>query len=261
MGEEDMLKVNNISFSYYKNQPNVIEDVSFALQEGKINILLGPNGIGKSTILKCINRLLKVNSGTVEIDDKDVSLYKAKELAKTIAYVEQSPHVENLTVYETIMLGRTPYIAFVPSKEDKEIVEHIIEEMDLDELGPRNISSLSGGEKQKVMIALALASDSKILLLDEPTANLDIKNSLMIMNLIKSLAIKKNLTVLISMHDVSLAYNYGDYFLMMGNKNVQYAMEKKDLNSGVLQEIYGVNLKINQDGLITFKEEICDETK
>ncbi len=256
MGGNYMLNVNNISFSYLKNQTNVIDDVSFSLKEGQVNILLGPNGIGKSTVLKCLNRILKVNSGTIEIDGKDINSFKARELAKIVAYVEQSPHVENMSVYETIMLGRTPYITFAPTKKDKEIVEEVIKEIGLDELGARNISSLSGGEKQKVMIALALASDSKILLLDEPTANLDIKNSLMVMNLIKSLAKKKNLTVLVSMHDISLAFNYGDYFLFMGEKNVKYALTKKEISEDIMKEIYDVDFKINEDGTISYKGEI-----
>jgi iron complex transport system ATP-binding protein len=159
------------------------------------------------------------------------------------------------------MLGRTPYIAYSPSKEDKQIVEQVIEEIGLEELASRNVSSLSGGEKQKVMIALALASDSKILLLDEPTANLDIKNSLMVMNLIKLLTEKKKLTVLISMHDVSLAYNYGDYFLLMGGNKVKYSLERKEINNEVLQDIYGINLQITKDGLISYKEETKNETK
>ncbi len=252
-----MLKVNHLSFSYSKNN-NVIDDVSFSLKEGKINVLLGPNGIGKSTILKCVNGILKAQEGEILIFDKNIKEYKNKELARTIAYVEQSPHIDNLNVYETIMLGRTPYMTFSPSKEDKQIVNKVIEEIGLEDLLHRNISSLSGGERQKVMIALALASNSKILLLDEPTANLDIKNALMIMNLIKSLTQKEKLTVLISMHDISLAYNYGDYFLCMKDKNIKYALDKIELNSGVLQEIYDVKIKL-EDSNISIKEAIKNE--
>ena len=252
-----MLKVNHLSFSYSKNN-NVIDDVSFSLKEGKINVLLGPNGIGKSTILKCVNGILKAQEGEILIFDKNIKEYKNKELARTIAYVEQSPHIDNLNVYETIMLGRTPYMTFSPSKEDKQIVNKVIEEIGLEDLLHRNISSLSGGERQKVMIALALASNSKILLLDEPTANLDIKNALMIMNLIKSLIKKEKLTALISMHDISLAYNYGDYFLCMKDKNIKYALDKIELNSGVLQEIYDVKIKL-EDSNISIKEAIKNE--
>lgn len=252
-----MLKVNHLSFSYSKNN-NVIEDVSFSLKEGQINVLLGPNGIGKSTVLKCLNGILKPNEGEIAIFDKNIKEYKGRELAKLVAYVEQSPHIDNLNVYETIMLGRTPYITFSPTKEDKEIVNKVIKEIGLEDLLHRNISSLSGGEKQKVMIALALASNSKILLLDEPTANLDIKNALMIMNLIKSLTKKENLTVLISMHDISLAYNYGDYFLCMKDQSIKYSLKKEELTSGVLEEIYDVKIKL-ENNTLSFQEEIKDE--
>ena len=257
MGGRIMLKVNHLSFSYSKNN-NVIDDVSFSLKEGQINVLLGPNGIGKSTILKCLNGILKPKEGEIEILNRKIKEYKGKQLAKTIAYVEQSPHIDNLNVYETILLGRTPYITFAPTKEDKEIVNKVIREIGLEDLLHRNISSLSGGERQKVMIALALASNSRILLLDEPTANLDIKNALMIMNLIKSLTKKENLTVLISMHDISLAYHYGDYFLCMKDKKIKYSLDKKDLNSGVLEEIYDVKIKL-ENNIVSLMEEKKDE--
>ena len=252
-----MLKVNHLSHSYIKNN-KVIDDISFTLQEGKINVLLGPNGIGKTTILKCLNGLIKVNEGEILIDEKNINQYSSKELAKIIAYVEQSPRVDNLNVYETIMLGRTPYISFAPSKEDNKIVSDLIKKVHLEDLLHRDINTLSGGEKQKVMLALSLATNSKILLLDEPTANLDIKNALMVMDLIKELTIKENLTVLISMHDISLAYQYGDYFLCMKDQKIKYALNKKDLNSGVLQDIYDVNIVIDND-LIMIKGEKNNE--
>lgn len=252
-----MLKVNHLSHSYIKNN-KVIDDISFTLQEGKINVLLGPNGIGKTTILKCLNGLIKVKEGEILIDEKNINQYSSKELAKIIAYVEQSPRVDNLNVYETIMLGRTPYISFVPSKEDNKIVSDLIKKVHLEDLLHRDINTLSGGEKQKVMLALSLATNSKILLLDEPTANLDIKNALMVMDLIKELTIKDNITVLISMHDISLAYQYGDYFLCMKDQKIKYALNKKDLNSGVLRDIYDVNIVIDND-LIMIKGEKNNE--
>ncbi len=241
-----MLKVNHLSHSYIKNN-KVIDDISFTLQEGKINVLLGPNGIGKTTILKCLNGIIKAKEGEILIDEKNINQYSSKELAKIIAYVEQSPRVDNLNVYETIMLGRTPYISFAPSKEDNKIVSDLIKKVHLEDLLHRDINTLSGGEKQKVMLALSLATNSKILLLDEPTANLDIKNALMVMDLIKELTIKDNITVLISMHDISLAYQYGDYFLCMKDQKIKYALNKKDLNSGVLQDIYDVNIVIDNN--------------
>ena len=241
-----MLKVNHLSHSYIKNN-KVIDDISFTLQEGKINVLLGPNGIGKTTILKCLNGIIKAKEGEILIDEKNINQYSSKELAKIIAYVEQSPRVDNLNVYETIMLGRTPYISFAPSKDDNKIVSDLIKKVHLEDLLHRDINTLSGGEKQKVMLALSLATNSKILLLDEPTANLDIKNALMVMDLIKELTIKDNITVLISMHDISLAYQYGDYFLCMKDQKIKYALNKKDLNSGVLQDIYDVNIVIDNN--------------
>ncbi len=246
-----MLSVKNLVFSYFHNE-KVIDNVSFDLKEGKINVLLGPNGIGKSTILKCLNGILKPQSGEIIIDNKSIKEYKAKQLAQKISYVEQSSHIDNLNVYETIMLGRTPYINFTPSPKDKEVVNKVVDELQLQDLLHRNISSLSGGERQKVMIGLALASESKILLLDEPTANLDIKNALMIMQLIKKLTISDNLTVLISMHDINLAYCFGDYFFCMKDKSIKYGVSKEELNGQILSDIYDLKIDLNNTANISF---------
>lgn len=242
-----MLKVENLSFKYNKKLEEVVENVNFSLEQAGIYIILGQNGAGKTTVLKCIEGINNFKDGRIEIDGKDLKEYKRKELAKTISYVPQNFNKIQLTVYETIMLGRTSYITFKASKHDEEIVENLIKEFGLEKYAFRNFETLSGGEKQKVIIAMALAAEPKILLLDEPTSNLDIKNSLMIMNLIKDLVKTKNLTVLISMHDISLAYEFGDKFLFFKDKKIKYFLEKAEINEDILKETYDVDLKIENN--------------
>ncbi len=178
-----LLEVLDICFSY--NSHPVLKEVSFKVNQSEIVCLLGENGAGKSTLLKCINRLLLPFRGVVLINQKDISSLSKGEIAKRFAYVPQNTSLSELTVYETILLGRKPYFNWRVNKQDYEIVDEIIKELSLEHLVMKPLSKLSGGERQKVIIARALAQYPKVLLLDEPTSNLDLKNQFEIMSLLK----------------------------------------------------------------------------
>ena len=210
-----MITLSHVTFSYTKNGDHVLKDLSFALQQGQIGVVVGPNGAGKSTLLKSVVGLLRPNDGEIRIEEIPLSEIKAGERAKKIAYVPQSISFAPATVYDTVMLGRLPYFGFVPSKEDAKIVDEVLEEMGLSSLKERNVLELSGGEKQKVAIARALAQQTDIIVFDEPTSNLDIANETQIVEAVSKLAKEKGKTILLSIHDLNLAYSLGDHFLFL----------------------------------------------
>jgi len=168
-----ILKVNDIEFRY--NSHPVLQDVSFSVSPGSIVGVLGVNGAGKSTLLKCINRILKPDSGCVLIDNSNVCSMSRSDIARRIGYVPQRHEGDQLTVFDTVLLGRRPYIEWSVTKRDLEIVSRIIGLMRLEDMALRPVSQLSGGESQKVVLARALAQEPDILLLDEPTSSLDLR--------------------------------------------------------------------------------------
>jgi iron complex transport system ATP-binding protein len=241
------LEVSDVCFSY--NQHLALEDISVTVEKGSIVSLVGPNGSGKTTLIKCMNRILKPHSGTIRISDRDIHEMKLVELAKTFGYV---PQVQvtffPFTVFDAVLLGRRPYIKFGVRASDKEIVSKILEQVGIEHLAFRHFNELSGGERQKVVIARALAQEPEILLLDEPTSSLDIKHQLEILDIIKDISALKEVTVIISIHDLNLASRYSDKIVLMKegkiftNKTPDEAITKENI-----REVFGVEVKINDN--------------
>lgn len=195
-----MLKVKNLSFQYGSHQ--VLEDIDFAAPYGHCVAVLGNNGAGKSTLIKCLNKILSPRSGEVFLDERNLYTMSRTNLAKELAYVAQQSETARFTVYDTVMLGRKPYIKLSPSKKDYEIVHQMLEKLELTQIALAYIDELSGGQLQKVMLARALAQQPKVLLLDEPTSNLDLKNQHDMLSLVAEIARKENICVLMVIHDL-----------------------------------------------------------
>ncbi len=209
-----MFKVENLHFGYSKKQ-EILKGVSFTLDAGQIGVVLGQNGVGKSTMFKNILGLLKPNDGLISMDEKDLINIKPKERAKEIAYVSQNVGMPMLSVYETILMARIPYYTLSPSKRDREIVFSTIRDFSLEHFMNKMSTNLSGGEKQIVAIARAMAQEPKMLIFDEPTSNLDISKEILLQDQIIKLVKEKNISVLMSVHDLNLAYELGDKFFFM----------------------------------------------
>ncbi len=235
-----ILTVAGVKFRY--NSHPVLEDISFSLPRGKVLALLGVNGAGKSTLLKCMNRILKPESGIIRIGDKDISSFTRNEIATHFGYVPQRHSEQPMTVFDLILLGRKPYIKWAPTEKDLRIVENIINVMGLGHLATRQASQLSGGEVQKIVLARALAQETKILLLDEPTSNLDIKNQLQVMALMKKAVTSQGLTAVVSVHDINLAFRFADFFLMLKDHRIHTLTPKEKITTHMIEAVYGISV-------------------
>jgi len=209
-----MIKLENVSAGYYKIE--IIKNINVTFEEGSITSIVGKNGCGKTTLLKTASNLLKPFRGKVTIKGRDILNIPNKELAKKISFLPQHRPVPNITVYDLVMHGRYPHLGFsrIPQKKDKEIVEISIEKMGLNEYVNKNVSELSGGERQKAYIAMNLAQDTDIMFLDEPTTFLDINHQLEILEVIKELK-KMGKTIVMVLHDLNSALSCSDRVCLM----------------------------------------------
>jgi len=240
------LDVSGIQFSY--NSTAVLSDIGFSLEKGQTMCVLGVNGAGKSTLLKCINRILKPKCGSVLVDGKDMHAMSQKGVARRMGYVPQKQRDTQLTVFETVLLGRKPHIQWTMTARDYEIVESIILKMGMEDLAMRPVGELSGGEAQKTAIARALAQSPKILLLDEPTSNLDLKNQLEVMNLIHSAVTEQGLSAVVAIHDLNIALRFAESFLFLKNHKVYSVTDKAGLSPETIREVYGVEVALKEVG-------------
>ena len=233
------IKVENLKFSIDKTE--ILKDISFEVPRGSFVGIIGPNGCGKSTLLKNIYRLYKPNSGRIILDNKDLSKMKDKDCAKEIAVLAQESNSQfDFTVEQIVKMGRYPYKSVFEdySKSDIQMVKEMLEKVGLNNYSDRSFSNLSGGEKQRTLIARALVQNTDFLILDEPTNHLDIGYQIQLMDLIKSL----NITTLSAIHDMNLASMYCDYLIVMKDGQIKDFGKVRDvINSNMLKEIFGVN--------------------
>lgn len=235
-----MLKIDNLSFAYSKKEPLVLNSLSLSLDDSSLGVILGPNGAGKSTLLKCIDGITKVNQGSLFLNDEDLLTMKRKAKAQKIAYVPQQVELAPVDVYQNVLLGRIPYSYFYSGSKDQEKALDAIKTLGLEELMGKMPNALSGGERQKVAIARALASEPTLLLLDEPTANLDLKNQEIVIESLLKLKEQEKLSILISMHDINLALRIGDSFHFFNEGKIAFTGKKEDITSSLISNIYGV---------------------
>ena len=251
-----MLRVNHLSFKYYKK--DVLKDISFEIEGGNTLVLLGPNGSGKSTILKCLLGINKIKENEIFIDENDLKKLSYKERSRLIAYVSQENITSSLTVFDTILLGRLPYNYVYESKDDKQKVLDMANKLHINHLLDKEMDKISGGEKQKVLIAKALCQDTPIIIFDEPTNNLDITNQLTLINEIKRIAKEDNKTIIISMHDINLSLDVGDKFLLIKNGEIFAYGDRNIINEANIKSVFNINTKIiheNGKGIIIYEKD------
>lgn len=234
------LKVEGLSFSYPRKE--VLKEIGFSIEPGDYLAILGTNGAGKSTLLKCLNKILKPSGGRVLINDQDINLLKRRELAKNIAYVPQNHDSSRKTVFDTVLLGRKPYIQWDASEEDLDKVYAILDMLKLKDSALTYADELSGGQLQKVIIARALAQEPRILLMDEPTSNLDLKNQMEVLGLVKEVIQEQNLSAVVTMHDLNLALRFANKFLLLKEGELYAFGDASVLNPESIKDVYGADV-------------------
>ncbi|MEM3796504.1 MAG: ABC transporter ATP-binding protein [Archaeoglobaceae archaeon] len=241
-----VLEVKELRFAYGKNL--VLDGINLSLNAGEIFVLLGPNGCGKSTLLKCINKILKPFGGVVLLDGKEILKMEEKEVSKLFGYVPQDHKPPfPYKVIDFVLLGRTPYIGLfsTPSKRDYEIAMESLRIVGIESFADRAYTELSGGERQLVLIARALASEAKILLLDEPTAHLDFKNTHRVLETIRRLVKERNLSAIITLHDPNLAQKYGDRIALVHNRKIEcIGFPEEVITEELIRRVYGVEVEL-----------------
>ena len=241
-----MLSVENLNFRYSKFSRPVLSGASLELKPGEIGILLGKNGSGKTTLFKNILGIHKPGSGKILFEGENLLKMSRKERARRIAYVPQDIHFGALTVFDSIMLGRVSYFGTRSGDEDYKAVEKILMDMHLEEYAFRMVDELSGGERQKIAIARAMAQEPKLMVFDEPTGNLDIANEQLIMEEARKLAKEKNIAILSSLHDLNQALTFGDKFFFLKNGEVKYAGGREIITAEVVKDTFDVDVRIRQ---------------
>jgi len=238
-----MLEINLLSVTYRQTDPSgvlALDQVSLSVQPGEILVVIGPNGAGKSTLIRAVSGALPYLSGSVSVNGKDLAHLSSIQRARQLAVVPQARNMPAaFTVFQSVLMGRTPYLGWLgqTNSQDHRVTRHSLEQTLTLELAERRVGELSGGEQQRVLLARALAQDTPVLLLDEPTTHLDLQHQSSLLNLVRQLADDKKLAVLMVLHDLNLASLYADRVALLVAGRVraigtpQEVLTEQDLSS------------------------------
>lgn len=247
------MEVKGLEFSYGKEK--VLKNISFQIPRGKITTLIGANGCGKSTLFNVMTKNLKPHRGSVFLEDKNINEIHLKQFAKQVSIVHQYNTAPNdLTVEKLVGYGRIVHNGFYKKnkEQDEKLIHWAMDITDVEEFKDREISDLSGGQRQRVWIAMALAQNTKILFLDEPTTYLDIRYQIEILNLVKRLNREFGITIITVLHDINQAIHYSDEIIAMKDgKIIAQGEPKKIITEKIIKEVYEIDLKVEDvDGNI-----------
>lgn len=233
------ITIKDLTFSY--NSHKILDDLNLIIENSEILSLVGPNGSGKTTLIKCIDRILKPR-GSILLDGLELERMCRQEVARQIGYVPQSSSTPlSTTVFDTVLMGRRPHIGWRVTDCDLDKVAEVLERLHLEDLALRDFSQLSGGQKQKVLIARALAQEPAVLLLDEPTSNLDMLHQLEVMETVSCLVKEKKISAVMAIHDLNLASRFSDKLVMLKDGKVYDAGEPQALLSEAnISRVYGI---------------------
>lgn len=241
-----MLTCENLTFRYTRSGRPVLQGVNLELAQGEIGILLGKNGSGKTTLFKNILGIHTPAAGSIRLHGENLLKMHRRERAQRIAYVPQDIHFGDLSVFDSILMGRVSRFGLKAGPEDYVAVERILEDMQLQDFAARSVDALSGGERQKIAIARAMAQEPQLMVFDEPTGNLDISNEQLILREAKKLSRIKNIAILSSVHDLNQALAFGDKFFFLKDGVIKYAGGKECFTEEILRDIFDVDVNISQ---------------
>lgn len=250
------IEVSNLSFSY--GDRLILDKISFRAENNQLLSILGPNGVGKSTLFRCMLGLLKDYKGKILLDGEDIKKLSIRELAKLIAYIPQSNYPSfNYSVFDMVLMGTTVQVSFVstPGKKQIELVETVLHKLGIYHLKDRGYIQISGGERQLVLMARALVQEAKVLILDEPTSNLDFGNQVKVLTQIKKLA-KEGYTIIQSTHNPDQTFLFSDRILAMKEgKILRYGKPYEIFSNDLIQRLYQVDVEIQS--LYDDKVRVC----
>lgn len=255
------LTIQGLEFEY--GNKKVLHEIDMDIGKGKVVSILGPNGVGKTTLLKCICRIFSPSLGTITVDGKDVTSISRRELAKIISYVPQRAIPSYNTVFDSVLIGRKPHTEWAITKSDMKKVEDALQLFGMSHLSLKYLDEISGGELQKVQIARAYVQEADIMILDEPTNNLDISNQHNILHLLNELTRKKNVTAIMTMHDLNLALSYSDEFIFVKNGRIVSFGGKESVTPEIIKDVFNIDCEIlERNGtlyMLPFKDQSCFE--
>ncbi|MBD8912909.1 MAG: ABC transporter ATP-binding protein [Ruminococcus bicirculans] len=245
---DNVFDIKGLTFSYGTNE--VIKGLDLSIKQGKVTTLIGANGCGKSTLFNLITKNLRPNSGEIRLEGKDISQVKLKDFARQVAIVHQyNTAPADISVEKLVAFGRTPYHGFgrpSNSEEDEEKIKRALEITNTEKLKDKAVAQLSGGQKQRVWIAMALAQDTKILFLDEPTTYLDIRYQLQILKLVRKLNEEYGMTVIMVLHDINQSLYYSDEIVAMKDGRITAQGKPEEIiTSELIKNVYDVELGIS----------------
>ena len=241
-----MLKIENLHFAYGRSSKDVLCGSSLDLAQGQVGILLGKNGSGKTTLFKTLLGIEKPKKGSITLRGENLLKLSTIQRARRIAYVPQDIRFGDLTVFDSVLMGRISYFGMQAGREDYEATEKLLGDMGLLELAHRNVTELSGGERQKIAVARAMAQQPQMMVFDEPTGNLDIANEQLIIREAKKLAKEKNIAILSSLHDLNQALALGDRFFFLKEGVVKYAGGREIFTPEVIKDIFDADVELLQ---------------
>ena len=246
--ENTKVEILELGFSYSKDKP-VLKNISLEFDKPELVSILGPNGVGKSTLIHCMNRILKPTEGTVRFNDRDIGDYSLKQLATIEGYVPcMSTDTFPMTVVDSVLLGRHPHSNWKSTKADLDIVYDVLNEIGIEDLALRQFNSLSAGQHQRVMLARGLAQQTPVLLLDEPTANLDVKHQLEVTRMLKDICRRRGILIIMICHDLNIAAKYSDRIIMLKDGEVFVTGTANEIiTEENVREVYGVGCRIIDD--------------
>lgn len=245
-----MIRISHLCAGY--GEKTVLQDLSFSIDNGSVTTLVGPNGCGKTTLLRALTGQLSAITGDISICGKDIAAYNRKELARTVALLPQTRNTPDLTVEALVEHGRYPHLGFSRrlTEKDRQIVSRAMEQTDVSHLAHRHLSELSGGQQQRAYIAMALAQDAQIIALDEPTAHLDLQHQFELLELVRKLQ-EAGKTVVLVLHDLDHALRCSDRLVLLEQgRLVQWGTPRALLDSGALDQVFRIRIRKADGGYL-----------
>lgn len=254
---EKIIEVKDISFSYDNRNKNVFENISFSIKQGDVLCILGPNGTGKTTLLKCLNGLQEINNGEILLNGKNLNSLSFSEISKLVGYIPQG-HISTFpfSVIDVVLMGRSPYINLIdsPTENDFKIAEKSLKNLGILHMKDRAYTNLSGGEKQLVFLARVLAQEPGLLILDEPTSHLDFGNQIRLLEIIENLS-KKGLTIIMSSHFPDHSFLGSNKVAIMKNKNfIALGNPCSVITKDNLKKAYDIDIELIE---VSNKRKVC----